>query len=99
MEKMHAAVVTSFDEPPHYQEFDVPVPTDGEHELVDVLAAGLHPRVRTDASGRHYTSTGELPMIPGVDGVGRRADGRRIYFVAVDEFPGSMAEKAVVDVR
>ena len=70
MEKMHAAVVTSFEEPPHYQEFDVPVPGDEDHELVDVLAAGLHPRVRTDASGRHYTSTGELPMIPGVDGVG-----------------------------
>jgi NADPH:quinone reductase-like Zn-dependent oxidoreductase len=99
MEKMHAAVVTSFDEPPHYLEFDVPVPSDEDHELVDVLAAGLHPRVRTDASGRHYTSTGELPMIPGVDGVGRRADGSLTYFVADDEFPGSMAEKAVVDVR
>ena len=37
-------------------------------------------------------------MIPGIDGVGRRADGR-IYFVADDDVIGTMAEKAVVDVR
>jgi NADPH:quinone reductase-like Zn-dependent oxidoreductase len=99
MERMHAAVVTSFAEPPHYREFDVPSPV-GEHQrLVDVLAVGLHPRVRTGASGRHYTSSGELPMIPGVDGVGRLADGSRVYFVADDELPGPMAEKAVIDMR
>jgi NADPH:quinone reductase-like Zn-dependent oxidoreductase len=99
MVKMHAAVVTSFDEPPHYQQIDAPTPADDNHLLVDVLAVGLHPRVRTDAAGRHYTSTGELPMIPGVDGVGRTADGRRIFFIADDEVPGSMAEKAVIDMR
>jgi NADPH:quinone reductase-like Zn-dependent oxidoreductase len=99
VEKMHAAVVTSFDEPPHFQEFDVPTPGNEYQELVDVLAVGLHPRVRTDASGKHYTSTGGLPMIPGIDGVGRMADGRRVYFVADDELPGPMAEKAVIDVR
>lgn len=99
MAMMHAAVVTSFDEPPHYQELDVPAPSDEDQELVDVLAVGLHPRVRTGASGKHYTSTGELPMIPGVDGVGQRADGRRVYFVADDGLPGPMAEKAVVDLR
>jgi len=99
MAEMHAAVVTSFDEPPHYQASDVPTPNNEDEALVDVLAVGLHPRVRTDASGKHYTSTGALPMIPGVDGVGRTADGRRVYFVADDEFPGSMAEKAVIDMR
>jgi NADPH:quinone reductase-like Zn-dependent oxidoreductase len=99
MNTMHAAVVTSFDEPPHYQDFDVPIPTNDNQQLVDVLAVGLHPRVRTDAAGAHYTSTGELPMIPGIDGVARLADGRRVYFVADDELPGSMAERAVIDVR
>jgi NADPH:quinone reductase-like Zn-dependent oxidoreductase len=94
---MHAAVVTSFDEPPHYEEFDVPTPKNGEQDVVDVLAVGLHPRVRTDASGRHYTSTGTLPMIPGIDGVGRLGDGRKVYFVADDELPGPMAERAVVN--
>jgi NADPH:quinone reductase-like Zn-dependent oxidoreductase len=99
MEKMHAAVVSSFDQPPRYREFDVPTPGDDDQELVDVLAVGLHPRVRSDASGRHYTSTGRLPMIPGIDGVGRMADGTLVYFVADDDVPGSMAQKAVIDVR
>jgi NADPH:quinone reductase-like Zn-dependent oxidoreductase len=99
MEKMRAAVVTSFDEPPHYQEVDVPGPRSEDEELVEVLAVGLHPRVRTDASGKHYTSTGRLPMVPGIDGVGRLHDGRRVYFVADDELPGSMAERAVTDRR
>ena len=57
---MHAAVVTSFTEPPHYQSFEDPV-ADGDHEeVVRVLAAGLHPRVRSGASGSHYASTREL---------------------------------------
>jgi NADPH:quinone reductase-like Zn-dependent oxidoreductase len=67
--------------------------------LVDVLAVGLHPRVRTGAAGTHYTTATALPMIPGIDGVGRRPDGRRVYFVAGDELPGPMADQAVVDLR
>ena len=99
MEKMNAAVVTSFDEPPHYQQFDVPLPSTDDEILVHVLAVGLHPRTRTGASGAHYTSTGRLPMIPGVDGVGERLDGRKIYFVCDEVVPGSMADRAVVDIR
>jgi NADPH:quinone reductase-like Zn-dependent oxidoreductase len=99
METMHAAVVTSFDEPPHYRPFEVPRPTADDELLVDVLAVGLHPRVRTGAAGRHYTSTGTLPMIPGIDGVGQRTDGRRVYFVTDDDVIGTMADKAVIDVR
>jgi hypothetical protein len=95
MAKMNAAVVTSFDQPPHYRQFEVPQPTAGEQLLVDVLAVGLHPRVRSGAAGAHYTSTGRLPMIPGIDGVGRRPDGKRIYFVADDDVMGTMADKAL----
>jgi NADPH:quinone reductase-like Zn-dependent oxidoreductase len=99
MDTMNAAVVTSFGEPPRYQRFEVPEPAGAGQVLVDVLAAGLHPRVRSGATGAHYTSTGTLPMIPGVDGVGRRADGRLVYFAAADDVIGTMAERAVVDVR
>jgi NADPH:quinone reductase-like Zn-dependent oxidoreductase len=99
MTTMKAAVVSSFEEPPHYREFEVPRPTSEDEVLVEVLAAGLHPRVRSDAAGRHYTSTGRLPMIPGVDAVGRRPDGTLVYFVADDDTTGTMAEKAVADVR
>jgi NADPH:quinone reductase-like Zn-dependent oxidoreductase len=98
MANMNAAVVTSFDQPPHYQPFEIPRPTAGE-DLVDVLAVGLHPRVRSGAAGVHYTATGTLPMIPGIDGIGRRPDGRRIYFVADDHVLGTMADKALVDAR
>ena len=95
---MKAAVVTSFTEPPHYLDFDAPRPRDGEIVL-DVVAVGLHPRTRSGAAGHHYTSTGKLPMIPGVDGVGRRPDGKLVYFVADDDVIGTMAERAVVDPR
>ena len=99
MAKMNAAVVTSFAEPPRYQPFEVPAPRTGAQELVDVLAVGLHPRVRTDAAGAHYTSTGTLPMIPGIDAVGQRPDGERVYFVAADDVIGTMADKALADPR
>jgi NADPH:quinone reductase-like Zn-dependent oxidoreductase len=96
---MHAAVVRSFDHPPRYESYDTPEPVGPDEALVDVMAVGLHPRVRTGASGRHYSSSGTLPMIPGVDGVGRLPDGRRVYFVAFDDVRGSLAEQTVVDVR
>ncbi|MGV9703320.1 quinone oxidoreductase family protein [Streptomyces sp. NPDC003483] len=96
---MYAAVVRSFDAPPRFETFDTPSPQ-GEHEiLVDVVAAGLHPRVRSAADGSHYTSDGALPMVPGIDAVGRTSDGELLYFVAPDGAVGTMAEKAVVDRR
>lgn len=96
---MKAAVVTTFSKPPRYQDFADPTPA-GEHdEVVDVLASGLHPRVRSQADGSHYTATDDLPLIPGVDGVGRRADGTLVYFVLSDTAFGAMAEKTVVDRR
>ncbi len=95
MTTMNAAVVTSFDEPPRHQPFPVPEPADGE-VLADVIAAGLHPRVRTGAAGAHYTSSGTLPMIPGIDGVARLPDGRIVYFAAGDDVLGTMADKALV---
>jgi NADPH:quinone reductase-like Zn-dependent oxidoreductase len=96
--EVNAAVVRSFDHPPRYEPFELPGPSGG-HVLVDVLAVGLHPRVRSGAAGSHYTSTGKLPMIPGIDGVGGREDGQLAYFVADDELAGSMATRTVIDAR
>jgi NADPH:quinone reductase-like Zn-dependent oxidoreductase len=96
---MNAAIVRSFDYPPVYESFAEPVPSDEHEVLVDVLAAGLHPRVRSQANGSHYTSTGELPLIPGVDGVGRSKDGVLVYFALDDATVGSMAERTVIDIR
>lgn len=96
---MKAAVVSTFDTPPRFADFPTPTPT-GRHELlVEVLACGLHPRVRSQADGSHYTSTGALPLVPGIDGVGRDADGALRFFVLPDTRVGAMAERTVIDAR
>ncbi|MDM4762020.1 zinc-binding alcohol dehydrogenase family protein [Galbitalea sp. SE-J8] len=96
---MKAALVTAFGEPPRYEDFTEPEATGTHEAVVDVLAVGLHPRVQSQADGSHYTSTDELPLIPGVDGVGRTADGRLRYFVLRDTQFGSMSERTVIDLR
>jgi NADPH:quinone reductase-like Zn-dependent oxidoreductase len=94
---MHAAVVTSFDVPPRYLEYPDPDARGVDEVVVDVLAAGLHPRVRSQANGSHYTSTDELPLVPGVDAVVRDAKGRIRYTVLDDTTLGTMAERTVID--
>jgi NADPH:quinone reductase-like Zn-dependent oxidoreductase len=96
---MKAAVVSAFGSTPRYQDFPEPVAHGGHELLVQVLAAGLHPRVRSQADGSHYTSTGELPLVPGIDGVGRDPEGRLRYFVLPDTTLGAMAERTVIDAR
>lgn len=90
---MKAAVVNVLGQPPQFQEFAAPTTVDGE-VLVKVHAAGLHPIVRSIASGAHYSSAGEVPMIPGVDGVGTLEDGTRVYFGLLRKPWGTMAEYA-----
>jgi NADPH:quinone reductase-like Zn-dependent oxidoreductase len=92
---MKAAVVTSFGEPPRYDDIDRPEPADGEI-VVDMIASALSPRVRSGANGTHYSSDGALPMVPGIDGVGRTADGTLVYVLALDAPMGTMAEQVVV---
>jgi NADPH:quinone reductase-like Zn-dependent oxidoreductase len=67
---MKAAVVTAFNTPPHYADLPEPVAHGKDEMVVEVLAAGLHPRVRSQADGSHYTSTGVLPLVnrPGLLG-------------------------------
>jgi NADPH2:quinone reductase len=91
---MNAAVIHAFDAPPRYATFAEPIAAEGE-QLVTVTAAGLHPIVKTLGSGTHYGSSGELPFVPGVDGVGRLADGTRVYF-GISRSPfGTFAERAL----
>jgi len=91
---MNAAVVFSFDAPPRYAPFDEPVAAESEI-VIDVLAAGLHPIVKALANGSHYGSTGVLPFIPGVDGVGRLPDGTQVYFGRSRSPFGTFSERAV----
>jgi NADPH:quinone reductase-like Zn-dependent oxidoreductase len=94
---MKAAVVTDFDTPPRYLDFPDPVPHGKDEVVVDVLAAGLHPRVRSQANGSHYTSTGALPLVPGVDAVVRDPKGRIRYAVLDETTLGTMAERTVIE--
>lgn len=94
---MKAAVISSFDQPPHYGDYLDPVPNGPEERLVEVLAVGLHHITRGRASGAHYSSAGGLPCIPGVDGVGRGADGKLRYFVQGPGQIGTMADKTVIE--
>jgi NADPH2:quinone reductase len=52
--------------------------------------------VRALANGSHYGGTGQLPFVPGVDGVGRLGDGTRVFFGAARNPYGTMAERTVV---
>jgi NADPH:quinone reductase-like Zn-dependent oxidoreductase len=95
---MNAAVVESFEKPPRYGDF--PNPTAGEGEvLVKVRTAALSNLVKGQASGRHYSSEGNLPLIPGNDGVGTLPDGKRVYFIGPRAPFGTMAEWSVVSPR
>ena len=67
--------------------------------VVEVLAAGLHPRVRSQADGSHYTSTDALPLVPGIDAVVRDPKGRIRYTVLDDTALGTMAERTVIDLN
>lgn len=91
---MNAAVVHAFDAPPRYTTFDDPVAAEGER-LVKVSAAGLHPIVKALAKGTHYGSSGELPFIAGVDGVGKLEDGTRVFFGIARSPFGTFAERAL----
>ena len=91
---MNASVVHSLNSPPRYEVFADPVPAEGE-VLVQVTAAGLHPIVKALANGTHYGSTGEFPLIPGIDGTGRLPDGSAVYFGLSRPPFGTFAERSL----
>lgn len=92
---MKAAIVVEPGKPPVYGDFKEPVPASGEVH-VRVTASALSQVVRSRASGRHYSSSGQIPFVVGIDGVGRLVDGRRVYFVLPNAPFGSMSEQTVV---
>jgi NADPH:quinone reductase-like Zn-dependent oxidoreductase len=91
---MKAAVVQSFPNPPAYLDYPEPI-AQADEVIVDVRAAALSQLVRMQAAGKHYTS-GTPPFVPGVDGVGLLADGRRVYFAFPPKPVGAMAERVAV---
>ncbi|KJC50195.1 alcohol dehydrogenase [Bradyrhizobium sp. LTSP849] len=92
---MKAAVVHAAGQCPVYGDFTEPELITGESRI-HVTAAAISQVTKSRAAGAHYSSSGRFPFIAGVDGVGRRDDGARVYFVLPRAPYGSMAEQAVV---
>jgi NADPH2:quinone reductase len=85
---------------PIYGSFAEPQAINGSI-VVAVRAAALTGLDRRVAQRLHYFKMPDGPFVVGREGVGRRGDGRRIYFnvnAPVAPF-GSMAERALVDPR
>ncbi|QAY59957.1 zinc-binding alcohol dehydrogenase family protein [Microbacterium protaetiae] len=90
---MKAAIIHGAGAAPRYGDFADPEPADGESE-VRMLAAGIHPVVRSLAAGAHYGSEGAYPLVPGVDGVAMDAAGTARYVGWIRVPWGTLAERA-----
>jgi NADPH:quinone reductase-like Zn-dependent oxidoreductase len=92
---MKAAVVTEWGETPRYADFPEPRARDGAI-VATVEASALTNLTRGLVSGKHYASKElQLPTVPGVDGVARLDDGRRVYTGALAPY-GMMAERTLI---
>src|SRR5690242_12224918 len=92
---MKAAVLNELGAPPRYADFPEPTAGDGQ-VVVEVAAAGVNHVDLAKASGKFYTGPPPIPSVVGTDGVGRTADGRRVYFdESVPPF-GSWAQRNLV---
>src|SRR5664279_2391984 len=91
---MNAAVLHGFGESPIFEPFAEPTPSDDE-VLVQVSAAALNPSTRLLASGQHYASPQQLPLVCGVEGVGHLEDGSRVFFGVRRPPNGSMCQRTV----
>jgi NADPH:quinone reductase-like Zn-dependent oxidoreductase len=92
---MKAAILKSPGVSPEYGDFAEPVVGEGQ-ELVELLAAAIHPIVRSLAAGSHYGSAGIWPLIPGVDAVARTPGGDLIYTGFIQPPYGTLAERMAV---
>ena len=91
---MKAAVLHKLGEAPRFAEFADPV-AGAEEVLVRIRAASLKNVERQMASGTHYASPRELPVVCGMDGVGDLEDGTRVFFGGARKPFGAMAERTV----
>jgi NADPH:quinone reductase-like Zn-dependent oxidoreductase len=92
---MKAGVIKAAGKSPVYGEFNEPSAREGQ-ELVIVIASAHSQFSKSRSSGSHYSSNGTFPAVAGADGVGRTADGRRVYFVLPEAPYGALAEKTLV---
>jgi NADPH:quinone reductase-like Zn-dependent oxidoreductase len=90
---MKAAVLRKLGSAPVYSDFAEPIPHGGEQVVMNVKAAALKNIDKLRASGLHYASYREVPVVVGTDGVGTLHEGTIVYAQGIT---GMMAEKAVI---
>jgi NADPH:quinone reductase-like Zn-dependent oxidoreductase len=95
---MKAAVITAAGKSPVYGDFHEPVAHQGQ-TIVTVNASALSQLTKSRASGSHYSSDGIFPAVAGTDGVGRTAEGKRVYFILPEAPFGALAEKSLVETQ
>jgi len=91
---MKAAVLHELGKAPRFEDFAEPTPGK-EEALVRVRAASLKSVDKQLASGAHFASPRELPVICGTDGLGILEDGTRVFFGGPRRPYGAMAESTV----
>ena len=92
---MKAAVLKELNGPPVFDDFEDPVAGEGQ-AVVEIAAAAIHHVDLARASGTFYLGPPPLPSVLGVDGVGRLADGRRVFVDAAVAPFGTWAQRALV---
>lgn len=100
---MRAARITAYGEPPELRDVDDPGAPGpyaesavGPAEVVEVLVAGINPVDLAIASGKFDAGAPPLPYTPGLEGIGRMADGEVVWFDG-SHFPwGTLAERTVI---
>ncbi|QUQ63003.1 quinone oxidoreductase family protein [Kutzneria sp. CA-103260] len=92
---MKAAVVHEWGHTPVLEDFETPEAGEGEVRVA-VTASALTNFTKLRAAGKHYSAATPPPFIPGIDGIGRSEDGRRVYFLFPRAPFGGLAEAAVV---
>ncbi|MEI6446875.1 MAG: zinc-binding dehydrogenase [Actinomycetes bacterium] len=92
---MRAAVVTSFDSPPHPADFADPV-ADAAEQVVDVELAAVNPVDLLIASGKFYAAVPPVPSVAGREGIARMPDGSLAYFDSPLPPFGSIGERTLL---
>jgi NADPH:quinone reductase-like Zn-dependent oxidoreductase len=89
---MKAAILNSADSAPVYGDF-AELEGGAGTEVVDLVAAGIHHVTRSVATGRHYSSGGAFPVIPGLNAVARTAAGELVFTASGQPPYGTFAER------
>ena len=92
---MKAAVLHKLGDTPRFEDFVDPQAVQGE-ALIQVKAASMKNSDKMMASGAHYDSHTELPVVCGNDGVGLLEDGTRVFCGGPRPPFGMMAERTIV---